>query len=166
MTEWRDVPGWPGYSVSDDGRVIGSRGRELAQRVTPLGEYREVLMYQPGQGKAGRKIFRVHRIVLMAFVGPPTVDAPFGAHLDGNPANNRLSNLVWASAKENTSHKELHGTFPRGEQNGRAILTADDVRAIRARVEAGDRNCHLADEYGVSRVLISRIKLRKAWRHI
>ncbi len=50
-----------------------------------------------------------------------------------------------------------------GERNGRAILTAADVLAIRADSRGPSA---IAPEYGVSAVLISRIKHRKAWTHI
>jgi hypothetical protein len=43
------------------------------------------------------------------------------------------------------------------------ILTPDEVRAIRA-----DNRIQriIAEEYHVSQTLISRIKMRKAWRHL
>lgn len=63
------------------------------------------------------------------------------------------------------------GTHPerirRGSLNGRAKLTEDDVRTIRARcTEGGVSQRALAAEYGVSQVKISQIVLRKSWRHV
>lgn len=52
----------------------------------------------------------VSELVLTAFVGPrpsPTHDA---AHMNGNKDVNWLSNLQWATKKENAAHKRLHGT--------------------------------------------------------
>jgi len=52
-----------------------------------------------------------------------------------------------------------------GEQNGYARLTETDVRAIRARVEAGETQASLGREYGVSKPCINSIVRRKRWKH-
>jgi hypothetical protein len=51
----------------------------------------------------------------------------------------------------------------RGEVNGHAKLTADDVRAIRA-----DRRIQrvVAAEYGVARTVVSRIRSGTRWGHL
>lgn len=50
----------------------------------------------------------VHRAVLTAFVGPcpPGMEC---RHLDGNAANNHLSNLVWGTPAENRQDIIRHG---------------------------------------------------------
>lgn len=65
--------------------------------------------------------------------------------------------------------REWHRTHPeesRGESNGRAKLTGGEVLTIFRRVWAGETNAALGDEYGVSPVAISHIKLGKAWGHL
>jgi hypothetical protein len=54
----------------------------------------------------------------------------------------------------------------RGEANARAKLTEDDVRTLRALRAGGRTTVSLADEFNISHVMVSRIALRKAWRHI
>lgn len=55
----------------------------------------------------------------------------------------------------------------RGEDNPSSRLTADAVRDIRARYAAGGITQQaLADEYGVSQVLVGVVVRRKGWRHI
>ena len=109
MTEWRDVPGYEGrYQVSDDGRVLslprkGARGRML--RLTPFVRgYRAVglSMY----GTATTRL--VHHLVLLAFVGPRPVGA-VTRHLDGDPANNVLSNVAYGTQVENQADTIRHG---------------------------------------------------------
>jgi hypothetical protein len=56
---------------------------------------------------------------------------------------------------------------PRGEAVTTAKLTEQQVRDIRERYASGGINQYqLADEYGVTQVLISRIIRRKVWRHV
>lgn len=171
---WLPVVDYEGlYEVSDRGRVRGltrcernitfqgvegqrlRRGR--LKTITP-GRYASVHLCK--NGIASRHL--VHALVLAAFIGPrpPGLQA---AHQDGDPTNNRLQNLRWATATENNRDKIRHGTIARGERNGRALLTPDDVRAIRAS-DASSRA--LARQYGVSRSCIRLIVKRINWRHI
>jgi hypothetical protein len=54
----------------------------------------------------------------------------------------------------------------RGERHGRARLTDEEVRAIRARVAAGAKQARLAEEYELTRSSISQIVSRKLWSHL
>jgi len=54
----------------------------------------------------------------------------------------------------------------RGERAGSAKLTESDVIAIRTRSAAGELGCVLAREFGISRGAVSRIVLRKTWKHV
>lgn len=54
----------------------------------------------------------------------------------------------------------------RGEQSGRAILTEDDVRRIRAEYAAGRSCAEMGREVGLGRDAIWKAATRKTWRHI
>lgn len=54
----------------------------------------------------------------------------------------------------------------RGSDNGHAVLTEDDVRAIRNKRANGVKLQTLADEYKVTKQSIWLIVHRKQWRHI
>ena len=73
------------------------------------------------------------------------------------------SHLRWATTSENQMDRVLHGTSNRGERNARAVLTADDVRAIRLRLAAGEMGKDLAASYSVSPMTISSIKTGRLW---
>lgn len=123
MTErWMPIPGYESsYEVSDLGRV-----RSFARTVPradgkPLPVPARVMCdYQQGargyravrlsHGTGSRNLL-VHRLVLLAFVGPPSIDMQ-GCHNDGNPANNRLDNLRWDTASANMLDRVTHGTDP------------------------------------------------------
>lgn len=106
----------------------------------------------------------VHRLVLLAFVGPPP-PGMVASHIDGNPSNNRPENLRWESPSENERRKRLHGTAQQGERNGAARLTASVVLAIRRKAPAiGQRRA--AALFGVSQGYVSMIVNGRAWAHI
>lgn len=166
---WKAVPGWPTYEASDQGnirRVSGGRwnrpGKNLRHAVSMVGYHYVQLSHD---GRISR--MSVHRIVLETFVGPRPHPKHNGAHLDGNRANNHLSNLAWVTAKENAAHKRIHGTMACGERQGSSKLTEAGVREIRKKQawKRGDTS-KAAEQYGVSVSTISKIRRNKWWRHI
>lgn len=172
--QWRPVVGFEGlYSVSNLGRVkseprfragkscslVPVAGRILALPKTKDG----YLSARLCTGVAKRHRYaRVHVLVLEAYLGP----RPLGhdaCHNNGDPSDNRLSNLRWDTKQSNAADRLLHGTDCKGAKNGSAKLTEMDASSI-----LGDkRPCsHIAKEYGVSRSTISMLKRRTTWKHL
>src|SRR5688572_13845909 len=108
LEDWKPVVGYEGrYEVSNLGRIRSVPRRRVPSPLdikafpTPKG-YLKVSLTD-ASGKACSK--SVHSLVLTTFVGPRP-DGREAAHLDGNPANNDLRNLIWATPKQNCAHKK------------------------------------------------------------
>lgn len=109
---WLPIPGWEDiYQVSDQGRVWGiprerTRGGILKPiKVNKWGHLEVTLHGGPGV----RERWLIHRLVMLAFVGP----CPEGEevrHLDGNPGNNTLANLAYGTHGQNNRDAVEHGT--------------------------------------------------------
>lgn len=100
--KWKDIAGYESlYQVSELGDVFSFKtGRILKPRLT--GKYRNyhtVVLYTNGMNKN----FTVHRLVASAFI-PNIENKPQVNHIDGNPTNNNVSNLEWATNSENQKH--------------------------------------------------------------
>ncbi|HRE44059.1 MAG TPA: NUMOD4 motif-containing HNH endonuclease [Terricaulis sp.] len=147
---WAKVPGEP-YFVSTLGRVrrLGGSIRKLHTKANG---------YQRVSIGHDREAY-VHRLVCLAFYGPPPTPTAHADHINGDRADNRLENLRWLSPEENRARRKV----ARGEQRPEARLTADDIRAIRASTQPGTV---IAPLYGVSHKHISSIRLRKVWKHV
>jgi hypothetical protein len=95
--EFRTIPRLEYYQVSNLGNVKRNNYL-LSQRESPIG-YRKVTVKKELKSVP----FLVHRLVMLAFVG----DCPKGKtvhHIDSNPRNNRLENLVYATHKEQNAN--------------------------------------------------------------
>lgn len=55
---------------------------------------------------------------------------------------------------------------PHGERNGKVKLTADSVREIRRRRDAGEQLKSIAPDFGVSLSTVSLVVRFIAWRHV
>lgn len=172
---FRVIPGFPRYAINDSGTVISSCGRGRAGHRTSLpwstnrrrnqrkqrGGYSVVTLHRDGRAHD----FRVHVLVLTTFVGP-CPDGMQCRHLDGNPANNHVSNLAWGTPRENQHDRIRHGTLPLGELSTNAKLTEKDVLEIRRRAASGETQISIAKNFPVSHKRISKIVRRETWKHI
>lgn len=115
MEQFRPLPGYGGrFEVSDQGTVrttpytdaagVQRRGRTIIPNVTPQGYSRVRLCY----GGTVRQV-QLHRLVLMAWGREPR-DGEDACHNDGDPSNNRLSNLRWDTRSGNCLDRAGHGT--------------------------------------------------------
>ncbi len=117
-------------------------------------------------GGAAHKMF-VHRLVLLAFVGPCPNGMEACHFPDRDVTNNRLSNLRWDTKQANAADATTHGTFARGERQGSAKATAEVVRAIRDEYATGDiSQAALATKYGLGQSTVSKYVRREDWKHI
>ena len=92
MDEWREVPGFPGYSVSSEGAIRNDTRDSILARVINQQGISYVGLVRDGiQHKRALPL-----IVAKAFLDPPP--NPFfntPIHLDGNKINTAASNLMW-----------------------------------------------------------------------
>lgn len=166
---WLSIPGFEGrYEASSLGRIRSlrfvnrmcdkARDEPLILKITVDAKgYQRV-------GLAGRS-YAVHSLVLTTFKGPRPPGL-FAAHRDGNRANNAAENLIWATAIENESHKDSHGTRNYGERLYNAKLSAEAVAQIRSCHVAGDKVYGarpLARRFGVSQRAIQGVIRGTTW---
>jgi len=169
LEEWRPVSGYEGvYSVSSLGNIRRDAGGQGARRGHIL---RATVMKSNGYLRValvvnGKQITRtVHSLVLEAFVGP-FPDGMECCHGDGDRTNACLSNLSWATSKENNADKAKHGTLLFGEACPSAKLTEHGVRLARQLLTAGKSRSWVARHLGVSRQTINDIVWRRSWRRV
>ena len=156
---WKDIPNYEGYyQVSNLGRVKSlsrkiesnrgffvSKEKILKQSKDQKGYFRVKLYFN-----SGKKTMKVHRLVMIAFVGKLNLEVN---HINGLKEDNRLANLEYVTTRQNIMHAMDIGLRV-------SKLTLEDAKRIKY---GNDRPSVLAREYGVTITLISRIRKGLAW---
>jgi hypothetical protein len=103
---WVEIPGKPGYVVSNLGQVMSPFGRILKPQKNGKYGYVGVCL-----GKGPR--YYLHRLVAAAFIGDGEgLDVD---HINGDTSDNRLSNLRYLSHAENmAAQRERKPTCRKG----------------------------------------------------
>lgn len=102
----------------------------------------------------------IRRIVLAHSKGFPADKSLRARSTCGNQLCARPEHIAWASRRSILTDRIQRG------RHGACKLSADDVRAIRRRLDAGDRQVDIARDYGVAQTCISGIKRGATWRHL
>jgi hypothetical protein len=169
---WRAVPGYEGlYEVSSRGRVR----RSNHSRAAPAG-----YVLKPRTTRDGYLVYylskhsrywyaRAHRLVALAFLGPPPFPKAHVAHSDGNRRNNQLCNLRWVTGKQNEADKKLHGTdrgAAPGEGHHMARLTKEQVSEMRRLAASGMPFKTVAAQMGIPKVTAYDAIVGTTWKSI
>jgi hypothetical protein len=169
--EAREIPRYPGYLITKTGRVfsmwaVGNRGKLMpfVQRELAASKDKDGYLRLRLGNKTNR--IGVHRLVLLAWVGP----APEGTeacHNNGNCADNNLQNLRWDTRTENARDSFRHGRQAvKGAQSHLAKLNGAQVSEIRARHRRGETITSIARDYPVTYGAVLAVVRNRSWRHI
>lgn len=174
--KWEHIPGYRGlYKVSNKGRVKSvnriittSNGRKVKLKGKLLKQYIDSQNYCSVQlcknGAPKRK--DVHILVLLSFKGkcPKGMEC---CHNDGNPLNNRISNLRYDTRKGNLDDKYKHGTAGMGEGGSGTKLSVEEVLKIRKLYKTGKYTySKLAKKFNIDTTTVGYIIRNETWRNI
>lgn len=177
---WKDAVGYEGhYQISNHGR-IKSVDRYVTSKtgVKRLlkGRIRKTVLAGRDRcyptivcsvaGKNKREY--IHRLVARAFIENPE-GKPEVNHVDGDKENNHVNNLEWVTRSRNKFHayENKLKVAPKGESNGLAKLTEEEVLKIRDlhdnyKVSQKD----ISQMFNVTQVNVWNIVNRRTWKHI
>lgn len=130
--EWKPVPGFPHYQVSSLGRVRNQFGNTMSTYYQ--GKYLRVSLSKYNV----QTDHFVHVLVARAFLRNPK-EKPTVDHKDRNPINNVVSNLRWATHKEQNLNRSKYKKHSSG---GIPVImmdpvTNEELREFSSAAEAG-----------------------------
>ena len=164
---WKDILGYEfAYQVSNlgnvrskDRTVLDSRLGFKSLRGKPLRCTQDTQGYTKVtlQDRGRNKVYKVHRLVAEHFLvkveGKNIIN-----HLDNVRNNNKVENLEWCTAQENTAHMHKQGRnySASGQENPACKLTDEAVAQILALRGQLSQAC-IAAQFNVSRTHVGRI---------
>jgi hypothetical protein len=158
------------YAVTDDGTVFTcricahkrkERIREMAKSKTNFG-YIYVRLHTGQRPAMGH----VHRLVAEQYLPPPLPGQKVLRHLNGDPGDNRVENLMWGTQADNMQDCIRHGRTLRGLKNPNAKLNYELAKAIRILVKEGYSTSALAHFIGVSTTAIQLAVNGEQWSEV
>jgi hypothetical protein len=90
---WKNTTQNPNFQVSNKGRVRNITTNKITEPNSKGYQY----------VRLGKKQYLAHRLVATAFIPNPD-NLPDVNHIDGNKANNNVTNLEWCTRKHNMRH--------------------------------------------------------------
>jgi len=173
---WKPIPNFPGYEVSDYGRIRSYR-KYLGGNIWEINkEPQRILKSALSHSGKGYLFVRlivnnkpsflsVHTAVLITFIGQPPIGYQC-RHKDGDKLNNHLDNLIWGTSKQNCKDRSLHGTKAMGETHPSAKLNNNQVLSLRELAKNGISQKELVIQFGITQTAVSSIILHKTWKHL
>lgn len=100
IEEFKPIPGYEYYHVSNLGRILSTKeGTVKIRKAGPdKNGYPRLYLYN----EKGRKMFKVHRLVALVFLGHPGDKVV--NHKNGIKTDNRIENLEYCTPSENNMH--------------------------------------------------------------
>ena len=163
---WRWIAGYRGiYKASGRGR-IKSVDRRLSLR-DGRSRWVKGKVLKPSPHSSGYLVLSLckdgvetsvlaHRIIAEVFLPNPD-NKPEVNHKDGNKHNNAVANLEWVTHLENEEHAKTAGLKASGSRCWKCTLHESEIKGVLRRIAAGERQCDIADDLQVSRVVINNI---------
>lgn len=162
---WKDIPGYEGrYQASTFGNIRSLPDKSILSQLsyeTSGGKYYKRCCFDSGR-------FLVHRLVALTFIPNPK-NKPHVDHIDFNEQNNRVENLRWVTAKENTAHSIEDGRIyiksgMIGEKHPRSKFTDTEVREMKRMRSMGVRYKKIAALFNTSENTVCAIVTRNYYK--
>lgn len=144
----KDIPGYEGkYAVTEDGQVWSYRRKRFLSPWVCHNGYHQVALFDNYK----RENRRVHRLVMETYNPVPGMEYLDVNHLNENKTDNRLSNLEWATRKENANYGTRNERLSKGRlgQPGKIPVLCVETGIVYESIKAASAAVGLTEGGGI-----------------
>ena len=146
---WKDIDGYDNYAVSSFGRVKNVKTGKILKGFDNGQGYLIIDLYKDGN----RKMFSVHRLLACAFLDNPN-DKEYVDHKDNDKTNNHISNLRFATPKENSHNSKLRSN---NTSNVKGVYFNKRAKKWRAHIQIDGININIGYYDNIEDAKIARV---------
>lgn len=159
--EWRNIPNFSNYLISENGTIFSKKSNKNMTLFPDKDGYLGTILTDDSGNRTNVK---VHRLVLLSFIGIPQNDNDQACHYpDPDVTNNSINNLRWESNYQNqvdyltlNIHKNQHGE----------CLSEDIITKIKNDIMSGIKYSDICKRYNIKdESLIYQIKSGKKYSY-
>lgn len=121
-----------------------------------------------GYGRIRHQMTRygAHQLSCLLHHGERPTPMHHAAHSCNNPSCVNPRHLRWATPKENSADRDLHGTTARAERSGSAKLTVADVAAMRQMYANGASYPEMSRQFNVHETTVWKVVKNRHWQSV
>jgi hypothetical protein len=155
VTEMKDIPGFPGYKATVDGKIWSDKSRRFLRQYSEIGGYPKIDL-----SVSCKKIkCKVHRLIAETFCEKPE-GCNVVNHLDNTKTNNHASNLEWGTQSSNLRYAASQGRMVNAKS---CKIKESDLDFIWSRYNESIEST--AKILGLGKAHVLAIYQGKAWAH-
>lgn len=109
-------------------------------------------------------LYKIHRLMCETAHGPQPSPQHEAAHNCGVRHCVNPRHLRWATHAENMADTKRHGTSPSGERSGRAKLSWELVRTMRACFSNGSTKKEISEAFGIHYNTVDHVIENRRWK--
>jgi YesN/AraC family two-component response regulator len=154
------------YYLTEGGRVWSEYSQKFLKTKLDRYGYEKVSLMSTDEG---RHLYSVHRLMLENYNPVDNMAELHVNHIDGVKTNNHISNLEWATPKENIQHACRLGLRrdQRGTKNNMAKFTEEQVLGmIHLLLTTNLTQREIGARFGASGDYVSDLKCKRSWTHL
>lgn len=162
--KWKVSKTLPQFEVSSEGNLRYSKNRALKPTYD---NHKTGYIYVQFADKGRCRSKKLHRLVAEMFCPNPENKATVN-HKNGVKRDNRADNLEWMTHQENMTHAYENNLIPalKGEANGRAKLTTEEVHQICKLYQEGYHYFDIMETFSITKNQAEKIYRNTSWKHI